>query len=71
VVKGAWADVWLDGKKLGRVPPLHSYTLTSGEHELELRHPAFPLYQRRIVIPPGETLRHTAEFSTSTPSTSP
>ncbi|MDY7229599.1 protein kinase domain-containing protein [Hyalangium rubrum] len=65
VVKGAWADVWVDGKKLGRVPPLHDYTLTEGEHELELRHPAFPHYRRTVVIPPGESLTHQAEFSAS------
>ncbi|HEX8697494.1 MAG TPA: protein kinase [Myxococcaceae bacterium] len=62
-VKGAWADVWVDGKRLGRVPPMHNYTLTSGEHELELRNPAFPPYRRTIVIPPDGTLPHSAEFS--------
>ena len=71
VVKGAWADVWVDGKKLGRVPPMHSYPLAAGEHELELRNPALPPYQRKLVVPPGGTLPHTADFSSSVQGTSP
>ncbi|HLL00473.1 MAG TPA: protein kinase [Myxococcaceae bacterium] len=62
VMRGSWADVWVDGQKLGRVPPRHSYTLASGEHELELRNPAFPAYRRTLVISPGGTLQHTADL---------
>ena len=64
VMRGTWADVWVDGKKLGRAPPDHSYTLSSGEHELELRNPAFADYRRTLVIPAGGTLRHTAALAT-------
>ncbi|MFL5346514.1 MAG: protein kinase domain-containing protein [Hyalangium sp.] len=71
VVKGAWADVWVDGQRLGRVPPLHSYTLTAGSHELELRNPAFSPYRRTLDIPPGGTLAHTAEFGSPTEPSSP
>jgi hypothetical protein len=34
-----------------------------GEHELELRNPAFEPYRRKIVIQPNDTLSHTAEFT--------
>jgi serine/threonine protein kinase len=71
VMRGAWADVWVDGRKLGRVPPVHSYTLASGEHELELRNPAFADYRRTLVIPAGGTLRHTAALGTEAPPPAP
>lgn len=64
VMRGSWADVWVDGQKLGRVPPLHSYTLASGEHELELRNPAFAVYRRTLAIPANGTLMHTAALGT-------
>jgi hypothetical protein len=70
-MRGSWADVWVDGQKLGRVPPIHSYTLTSGEHELELRNPAFAHYRRTLVIPAGGTLRHTAALGTEAPPPTP
>ena len=59
-VKGAWADVWVDGKRFGRVPPIHRYTLTAGEHELELRNPGLNVHAERIRISPGGTLPYTA-----------
>lgn len=63
MVKGAWADVWIDGQKLGRVPPTHSYTLSSGAHEVELRNPGVAPYHQKLVIPPGGTLTHKADLS--------
>lgn len=71
VMRGSWADVWVDGQKLGRVPPIHSYTLASGKHELELRNPAFADYRRTLVIPAGGTLRHTAALGTEAPPPTP
>ncbi len=71
VMRGSWADVWVDGQKLGRVPPTHSYTLASGEHELELRNPAFADYRRTLVIPAGGTLRHTAALGPEGPPPTP
>jgi hypothetical protein len=62
VMKGTWADVWVDGHKLGRVPPTHHYTLTAGEHELELRNPAFASYRRTLVIPSGGRLQHIVDL---------
>ncbi|WP_169787170.1 serine/threonine-protein kinase [Hyalangium minutum] len=67
-IKGAWADVWVDGKMLGRVPPLHRYTLSAGEHELELRSPGLPTHPDRIVIPPGGILPYTRQLQPPPPS---
>lgn len=66
-VKGAWADVWVDGKMLGRVPPLHRYTLPAGEHELELRNPGLPTHTDRIVILPGGTLPYASQLQPLAP----
>ncbi len=63
VVRGAWADVWVDGQKLGRVPPQNRYPLTAGEHELELRNPNFRSYRQKVLVPPNSTLPHTVNFS--------
>ncbi|QRK06201.1 protein kinase [Archangium violaceum] len=61
-VKGAWAHVWVDGEMLGRVPPLHRYVLTAGEHELELRNPGIKPHRQKIVISPSETLTYTTQL---------
>jgi serine/threonine-protein kinase len=67
VVRGAWADVWIDGQKLGRVPPQNRYPLTPGEHELELRNPNLAAYRRTLVIAPSGVLLHTADFTATAP----
>jgi serine/threonine-protein kinase len=66
-VKGAWADVWVDGKMLGRVPPMHRYTLPAGEHVLELRNPGLKPLADTILITPGETLPYTRLLQPMTP----
>jgi serine/threonine protein kinase len=68
-VKGAWADVVVDGQRLGRVPPQNKYPLTAGEHELELRNPNLAVYRQRILIPPHGVLPHGVDFSAETRST--
>jgi predicted Ser/Thr protein kinase len=70
-VKGAWADVWMDGQRLGRVPPVNRYLLPVGEHELELRNPAREPYRQKILIPPNGTLSHTALLEPLAASASP
>lgn len=60
IVPSGWAEVWVDGVRLGRVPLQHNYILPVGRHELVLRNPAFKPYQQVIEIPPGATLVHRA-----------
>jgi len=61
-VKGAWADVWVDGEMLGRVPPLHRYVLPAGEHVLELRNPGLGPHRTKLVISPGELVMYTTRL---------
>jgi serine/threonine-protein kinase len=65
MVRGAWVDVWIDGQKLGRVPPQNRYPMTAGEHTLELRNPNVPTYRQEILIPANGTLPHTVDFTTT------
>jgi serine/threonine protein kinase len=67
MVKGAWAEVWIDGQKLGRIPPQNRYPLAAGEHALELRNPNFPSHRRTVVIPANGTLPHTVDFTATAP----
>ncbi|QRO01216.1 protein kinase [Archangium violaceum] len=60
IIRSAWAEVWVDGQKLGSAPPQHRYTLAAGEHVLELRNPAFKPYRRVLVVPSHEVLSHEA-----------
>ncbi|WP_395849266.1 protein kinase [Cystobacter fuscus] len=66
MVKGAWAEVWIDGQKLGRIPPQNRYPLAVGEHELELRNPNFPSHRKTVLIPANGTLPHTVDFTVAT-----
>jgi PEGA domain len=63
VVRGAWAEVWIDGQKLGRVPPQNRYPLTAGEHELELRNPNLTPYRQKVLILPNATSPYTVDFT--------
>ncbi|MFL5355198.1 serine/threonine-protein kinase [Archangium sp.] len=67
MVKGAWAEVWIDGQKLGRIPPQNRYPLAAGEHALELRNPNFPAYRQTVVVPANGTLPHTVDFAATAP----
>ncbi|MFL5344714.1 MAG: protein kinase domain-containing protein [Hyalangium sp.] len=57
IVRG-WAEIWVDGKDKGRVPPLHELELPAGRHELELVNPALRPYRAFVTITAGETLEH-------------
>lgn len=53
-VSGGWADVYVDGKKIGTTPITHA--LTSGVHEIRARNDGVGLDQtRKVTIKPGET----------------
>jgi serine/threonine-protein kinase len=61
VVRG-WADIWVDGEKKGRVPPINELKLTAGRHELQLINPAVKPYRAIITITAGKTLEHRVLF---------
>jgi serine/threonine-protein kinase len=57
VVRG-WADIWVDGEKKGRVPPVNELKLSAGRHELQLINPSLKPYRATITITAGKTLEH-------------
>jgi serine/threonine-protein kinase len=61
VVRG-WADIWVDGQKKGRVPPINELELPAGRHELKLVNPALKPYRAVVTIAPGEKLEHRVSF---------
>jgi class 3 adenylate cyclase len=54
-----WADVYVDGHKVGVSPPLRSVSLSPGKHKIELRN-ASSSYQESVTVKSGErvTVRH-------------
>jgi|GEM_PF-5087148 len=57
LLKG-WAEIFVDGKKMGRAPPMNRLELPAGKHVLELTNPAMKPYKAIITIPEGETVEH-------------
>ncbi len=45
-----WAEVWLDGERLGATP-IGNVAVSIGEHELVFRHPTLGEQHRRVVVP--------------------
>jgi class 3 adenylate cyclase len=51
-----WGEVFVDGKKLGVSPPLHSVPLSPGKHQVELRNASFPAHRQTLNVKPGESI---------------
>ena len=51
-----WAEVWLDGEKVGDTP-IGNLSVPVGRHELLVRHPELGLQRRTITVNPGTPLR--------------
>jgi len=51
-----WGEVFVDGKKLGVSPPLHSVPITPGKHQLEVRNGSFPAHRQTLNVKPGESI---------------
>jgi hypothetical protein len=47
-----WAEVWIDGRKVGETPLGH-IQLTIGPHEVQFRHPELGEQTRTLVVPMG------------------
>jgi len=47
-----WAEVWVDGKKVGETPLGH-VPLTIGPHEVQFRHPELGTQTRTLVVTTG------------------
>ena len=51
-----WANVYLNEEHIEQTPLFKPLQLAAGEHQLELRHPQFPAYAKKITIAAGDTL---------------
>jgi serine/threonine-protein kinase len=51
-----WGEVSIDGTVVGTTP-LDRLPLTAGPHTVRVRHPAYEVVERRVVIRPGQTER--------------
>jgi len=52
-----WADVEVDGVKMGTSPPLRPLNLPAGIHLIRLTHPSYTPFPRRVTIRSGETTK--------------
>jgi hypothetical protein len=51
-----WAEVWLDGEKIGDTP-IGNLSVPVGRHELLVRHPELGQQRRTITVNPGTPVR--------------
>jgi serine/threonine-protein kinase len=52
-----WAEVEVDGMKVGISPPLKPLSLSAGVHAIRLTHPDYLPFPRKVSIRPGETTK--------------
>jgi serine/threonine-protein kinase len=57
-----WAEVWLDGKRVGDTP-LGNLSVAIGEHELLFRHPTLGDQRRRVVVGARSPVRVAVEYN--------
>jgi len=50
-----WAEVEIDGTKVGVSPPLKPLSLLPGPHVVRLLHPKYEPYRRKVTVLTGET----------------
>jgi serine/threonine protein kinase len=52
-----WAEVEVDGAKVGISPPLKPLSLPAGAHAIKLSHPDYLPFRRKVTIRSGETTK--------------
>ncbi|HXB55494.1 MAG TPA: protein kinase [Vicinamibacteria bacterium] len=52
-----WAEVEVDGSKVGISPPLKPLSLPAGAHAIKLSHPDYLPFRRKVTIHSGETTK--------------
>jgi serine/threonine protein kinase len=52
-----WAEVEVDGTKVGISPPLKPLSLPAGAHAIKLSHPDYIPFRRKVTIRSGETTK--------------
>ena len=49
-----WADVFIDGEKVGTTPSLRMASLRPGKHRVRFDNPKFPSVEKVVEIRPGK-----------------
>lgn len=57
-----WAQVSVDGKRLGVTPPIKRFSLTPGRHTVELSIPGFDSVRHTVLLSAGELVTITHDF---------
>jgi hypothetical protein len=57
-----WADVWIDGERIGQTP-VGNFPLTVGTHELLFRHPDLGEQRQVVTVTPGGPARFSADLT--------
>jgi adenylate/guanylate cyclase family protein/PEGA domain-containing protein len=57
-----WAEVFVDGIRLGVSPPLKGIPVKPGRHRVELRNGSFPPYVQTVDLRPGTEIKVTHRF---------
>jgi hypothetical protein len=57
-----WANVNLNGKRLGVTPPLTEIKLPAGSHTIDLINPGFETVRKSLKVEPGQTTTITHDF---------
>jgi hypothetical protein len=57
-----WAEVFIDGGRLGVSPPLKVISLKPGKHKVELRNGSFPPYVQTVELRSGTEINITHRF---------
>jgi serine/threonine-protein kinase len=52
-----YAEVYIDGERIGFTPISRPLTLTEGEHSVKLVHPDYPVYSEVVKVSQGQTTR--------------
>lgn len=57
-----WANVTLNGKRLGVTPPLTELKLPTGSHSIDLSNPGFETVRKTLKVEPDQTITITHDF---------
>jgi hypothetical protein len=57
-----WGEVFVDGRKRGRSPPLNEISLAPGKHVIEIRNRNFSPYRQTVVLEAGTLLEIKHKF---------
>lgn len=59
-----WADVYVDSVRIDTTPMSKALQLTPGHHEIELRHPDYPSFRKKVEIYPDLTTEMAVNLDT-------